>query len=75
MPQRELEGWREFYVLYPFDDRHRYHKPAAAVMAVLGGKYDERIEFLSPTPKPVGLSEADANTLLAFGIKPHMRPH
>lgn len=75
MPQRELQGWREFFVLYPFDDRHRYHKPAALIAAVMGGKFEERMEFLSPRPRPLGYSEADANTLAAFGIKPEARPH
>lgn len=75
MPQRELQGWREFFVLYPFDDRHRYHIPAAMIAAAWGGKYEERIEFLSPRPQPAGYSEADARTFAAFGIKPEARNH
>jgi hypothetical protein len=67
MPQRELHGWREFFVLYPFDDHHRFHRPAALLAAVFGGNYDNSIAFLSPRPNRV--NEADARTLAAFGIK------
>lgn len=62
MTDDELAVWREFYRLYPFDDLHRYHRPAALVSASMsGGGYEEKIEFLQPshadkpTPKPVEL--------------------
>lgn len=50
MKPREFEAWKAFYVLYPFDDLHRYHRPAAMVAAAWGGKFADRLEFLSPTP-------------------------
>lgn len=67
MPQRELHGWREFFVLYPFDDYHRFHKPAALVAAVIGGNFDRHMAFLSP--RPSSESDADTRTLAAFGLK------
>jgi hypothetical protein len=70
MTPREFSSWVEFYKLFPFDDRHRFHRPAAMVAASMGGKYDERIEFLSPEPKPSGLSKADIALMKAFGMKP-----
>jgi hypothetical protein len=49
MPRREFEAWREFYVLYPFDDLHRYHRPAALVSVSLGGgDLQQRIDWLQP---------------------------
>ena len=52
MTEAEFEGWREFYRLYPFDDFHVYHRPAALVAASFGGKYEEAIAFLAPQSKP-----------------------
>jgi|GEM_PF-3599560 len=34
MPYREYENWRAFYVMYPFDDEHRYYRPAALIASV-----------------------------------------
>lgn len=73
MTQREFASWVEFYKLFPFDDRHRHHRPAAAIAAAIGGKYDEILEFLAPEPKPQGYSRADLNTLKAFGMKPRRK--
>lgn len=66
----EVLAWQKFYSLYPFDDLHRFHRPAAMVAAAWGGKYEDRLEFLAPEPIPDGMSQADMNTLKAFGIKP-----
>lgn len=72
MSERELQSWREFYRLYPFDDRSRFHRPAAAVARAIGG---ERVttasilEWLQPDPRNVDLTSADLATLQAFGFK------
>lgn len=55
---RAFEKWKQFYLHFPFDDLHRYHRPAALVAATLGGKYEEKIEFLEPKP----VIEAPAST-------------
>lgn len=70
MTPREFESWAAFYKLFPFDDRHRYHRPAAMVAASMGGKYDDRIAFLSPDPEVAdGFSKVDMSVLNALGIK------
>lgn len=69
MPQSEFQAWAEFYRLYPFDDMHRFHRPAALVSTALGGgDIQQRLEWLSPEPTTIDLSEADMNTLRAFGF-------
>ena len=74
MTQREFASWAEFYRLFPFDDRHRYHRPAALVSTALGGgKYDDRLEFLSPEPQPPGLSKVDLSIIKALGLKPRRK--
>lgn len=62
----EFKAWVAFYQMYPFDDMHRYHRPAAAVAAAFGGKYQEFIDFLSPDPVPPGMTQADYNTMRAM---------
>lgn len=31
MSQNEFLSWQQFYAEHPFDDAHRYHRPAALV--------------------------------------------
>jgi hypothetical protein len=33
-------------MLFPFDDEHRYHRPAALIASAWGGKFKEQLEFL-----------------------------
>lgn len=70
----ELDAWREFYRLYPFDDYHRFHRPAALVSLSLGGGADtalrDRLDWLQPKPMIPDFSQSDTKTLAAFGITP-----
>jgi len=70
----ELQGWREFYRLYPFDDYHRYHRPAALVAAVSSSNIqqalDSHLRWLQPPPVPIEFGAIDLKTLKALGIKP-----
>lgn len=75
MTQREFASWAEFYRLFPFDDRHRFHRPAAMVAASMSGKYDDRIEFLSPEPQPEGFSKVDVSIMQALGVRPKRKEH
>lgn len=69
MPQTEFLSWVEFYKLYPFDDFHRYHRPAALVSASLGGgELQQRLDWLQPDPTTEDLNDADMATLRAFGF-------
>jgi hypothetical protein len=71
MTQAEFARWVEFYRMSPFDDLHRYHRPAALVAGAAGGaKVPDLLEWLAPEPVPVGLSKADIATMKALGVKP-----
>jgi hypothetical protein len=71
MTQKEFGEWMEFYRNFPFDDFHRYHRPAALVsVSMSGGDIGERLEWLQPEPVPEGLDASDLRTMKALGIKP-----
>lgn len=73
MPQPEFLEWMAFFRLWPFDDFHRFHRPAAMVAhAAGGGDFAARLEWLQPDVRTFdagGLTDADRNTLAALGIK------
>jgi len=65
----EFNAWREFYQAFPFDDLHRFHRPAALVSASLGGgDVQTRIDWLQPDPTAADITDADMATLKAFGF-------
>lgn len=67
MTQAEFTDWCDFFALYPFDDFHRFHRPAALVsIGMAGGEIAERLEWLQPDPSMTGLSEVDRSILKAF---------
>lgn len=69
MTQAEYEAWLEFYRMYPFDDFHRFHRPAALVsMSLGGGDMQPRLDWLQPDPGTLGLSDADLSTMRALGF-------
>lgn len=77
MSRQEFQAWREYYHLFPFDDLHRYHRPAALIShsASGGGGSDlleQRLNWLQPDPGSMsGLyTDADMATFRAFGMKP-----
>lgn len=74
MPAPEFEAWRQFYVDRPFDDRHRYHRPAALIASAgardRNASIDSLMKWLCPEPVPEGMDDADLRTLAAFGLKP-----
>lgn len=73
MTRNEEVSWREFYKLHPFDDLHRFHRPAAMVASSLGGAdVKSRLEWLAPEPEVIvpGYSAADMATFKALGQKP-----
>lgn len=73
----EFRRWREYYRLYPFDDRHRYHRPAALIAgasrADMQRAFADFIEFLEPDPSTAHYSSADMSILRAFGLRPPSR--
>lgn len=82
MPRSEYLAWLEFYNRHPFDDRERFHRPAALIaQAAGGGKMADLLKWLShelppaeneeeEVLEPGDLSIADRNTLASFGVKP-----
>jgi hypothetical protein len=63
MPKAELVAWREFYTRWPFDDFHRFHRPAALISVSLGGgDFKERLDLLQP---PI---ESPQDRLGVFGL-------
>lgn len=67
MTADEFMSWAEFFTLYPFDDFHRYHRPAALVsMGMAGGDVAAKLEWLQPDPDTSGLSDVDKSILKAF---------
>lgn len=69
MTRREFNDWRDFYRAYPFDDLHRYHRPAALIArGHSGGKIDELLDWLQPPVWQEDFSAADIATIRALGI-------
>jgi len=69
MTEEEFQDWLDFYAMYPFDDLHRIHRPAALVsvsMAGGGDAFADRLEVLQPDPKLAGLSDVDKSLIRAF---------
>ncbi|MFW8567074.1 hypothetical protein [Orrella sp. 11846] len=71
MPVREFQSWKLFYKESPFDDHHRFHRPAVLVSSSMSrGNAKDKFEFLVPTPIPDDMTSADMTTLAAFGLTP-----
>jgi len=72
MPYSEYENWRAFYVMYPFDDRHRYYRPAALIASVNAMQPNSALkaalDWLQPNPATMHLNETDKRTLAALGL-------
>ena len=69
MSQREFRDWIQFYRAHPFDDLHRYHRPAALVAQMIGGgDIQDKLDWLHPPEWQEELSSADVQTMRAFGI-------
>jgi len=77
MTRKEFESWKEFYALRPFDDLHRFHRPAAVIAHSMGGGKDigKTIDILVNERKVIegmekelaeGFSEADKATIKAL---------
>ena len=65
----EYLSWIEFYKLYPFDDYHRFYRPAALIASSFGGEVQPKLDWLQPEPAPTGqYSSADLATFKALGM-------
>lgn len=71
MTSMEFNSWIEFYKLFPFDDYHRYYRPAALIScSMAAGEIKGKLDWLQPEPVNEDYSQADMNTFKAFGVKP-----
>lgn len=69
MSHAEFLSWVEFYKRWPFDDAHRFHRPAALVARSLGGGDVEKyMDWLQP-PEADGMTSADRDLFRAMGVK------
>lgn len=70
MSTPEFLAWVEFHKLYPLDDYNRVFKPFAMLAAQQSkdGQLRPFLDLLAPDPRNVGLSQADINSLRAFGF-------
>lgn len=69
MSRAEFHRWQAYYSLFPFDDLHRFYRPAVVIAGAMSGDQEvmrERLLFLQPDPKLAHLSEADRRTFGAF---------
>lgn len=74
MSQREFLAWAEYYRRWPFDDFHRFHRPAALVAGALRGDGQEameaRLQWLQPVDREEdNLTSADRDLFKAAGIR------
>lgn len=70
MTQREFRDWMTFYRAHPFDDMHRFHRPAALVaQSMRGGQIQPLLDWLHPPEWAEDFAQSDINTLRALGIK------
>ena len=73
MSQAEFERWFSFYQMHPFDDLHRYHRPAALIAkSMSGGDMEQMLEWLHPMyseSNDIEYSEEDLQTFKALGMK------
>jgi hypothetical protein len=69
MTQKEFAQWKAFHDLYPFDDLHRIHRPAAVMSAVHTKAGDMRpfLHLLQPEASMREMTDADRTTMAAFG--------
>ena len=64
--------WVAFYNAHPFDDAHRYYRPAALVASSAhGAEIGPMLDWLNRVvPAESGYTEAELNTFKAFGVTP-----
>lgn len=67
MTQAEFVYWHAFFHLFPFDDLHRIHRPAALIASMAGGnKTQELLDWLQPDTQTQGLKGNEQEMLRYF---------
>ncbi|RPD90518.1 hypothetical protein EGK75_01100 [Neisseria weixii] len=72
MSDPEFRRWQQFYMQQPFDDIHRYYRPAALQAASFsGGNIGEIMDFLiNKDERAQAEQSADLSVFAAFGVAP-----
>lgn len=70
MTEVEFQRWCDYYRDTPFDDQHRYQRPAALIASGVfrNGKGPEY--YLDQYLHPSQIGEVDASIYRAFGLEP-----
>lgn len=67
MSAAEFERWCDYYRIAPFDDRHRYHRPAALIASRNSrSPVEDLIDWLQPPDMPT----EDLSVFKALGVRP-----
>jgi len=67
----EFESWKAFYRQWPFDDRARFHRPAALIASAGGSEISDLLDWLDRKPPPTArFSAVDLSIMNALGMKP-----
>lgn len=74
MSEPEYRRWQRFYLQQPFDDVHRYYRPAALQAAAFGGgNIGKMMDFLIDKAEKPPEADADLSVFAAFGVAPPER--
>lgn len=77
MAPLEFESWRAFYERWPFDDRARFHRPAAMLAGAASQgtvEIDDALDWLDRKPPPDALfNEHERAMFKAAGVSPPRR--
>lgn len=71
MSRVEFLAWAKFYKANPFDDQHRFHRPAALIVGSNGGDVEKSLDWLRPQRAAEDdlHTEADRDLFAAAGVK------
>ena len=72
MTEDEFRSWKAYYRLWPFDDYHRFHRPAGLISASMSGDLEDRLDWLAGDrgkgdDPGSGLSDVDRSVMAALG--------
>lgn len=70
MSLNEFSKWCAFYRYHPFDDFHRYHRPAALIATHGGNQMQAALDWLSPPQMQEGIDSIGLSVMRALGVKP-----
>lgn len=74
MGQDEALEWMEYYKLFPFDDLHRIHRPAALIATQQAAPKDRQkavdaaLDWLQPEPTLQGVPDSDVGMMRLLGF-------